>query len=83
MIWVIESSQKVKAPKTIRAQTLPFLRTQLQELADGYRPGPDAPALGDLHYRYELDENDRPLVVHSYFYNKDRKLSRFIRLRRK
>ena len=82
MIWVIETSQKVKAPKTIRAQTLSFLRTQLQDLADGYRPGEGSPPLGDLHYRYELDEKDRVCMVHSYFYNKDRKLSRFIRLRR-
>lgn len=83
MIWDVETSQKVKAPETIRANNLSFLRTQLQELADTYRPTNEAPPLGDLHYRYELDERDRPLVVHSYYYNKDRKLSRFIRLRRR
>lgn len=82
MVWDIETSQKVKAPASIKARSLASLRHKLQALANTYRPTNDAPPLGELHFRYELDENERPFVVHSFYYNRDGKLSRFIRLRR-
>jgi hypothetical protein len=80
--WIVEKSHKVKAPEYFFCASLDDLRAELQNLADTYRPGPDAPPLGELEFRYELDDDDQVLVVHAYFYNKHNDRSRFARLSR-
>lgn len=76
--WNVESHSfaGLDVPPFYRAESMDQLRSQLQRLATRRR-------LGQLHYRYELDErNDHAVVVHAYFdgYNKRRR--RFMRLRR-
>lgn len=81
--WIREKSYKVRLPRVFKAETLAGLRNQLQDYADRYRPGPDAPELGELLYQYELDENDEVCVVRAYFINRHDKKGRFARLVRK
>lgn len=80
--WIVEKSHKVKAPKYFDCLSLDDLRKVLQDLADTYRPGPSAPPLGELEFRYELDGDDEVVVVHTYFYNKHGDRARFARLSR-
>jgi hypothetical protein len=84
IIWATVKSYKVQAPDYFEATNLEHLRQQLQTLADSYIPDPDnfIPPLGDLEFRYELDENEEPDIIHAYFTDKNLSRARFIRLRR-
>lgn len=76
MIFYIEKSHVCNTPVLYHANSLEDLRNQLQSLADKND-------MGMLKFRYELDENDRPVSVHVYFTNRAGNNSRFMRLRRK
>jgi hypothetical protein len=80
--WIVERSYKVGGPMMYECANLDQLRQMLQDRADDYRPGPGAPPLGDLEFRYDLDEYERVNVVHAYFRDKHSIKQRFIRLRR-
>lgn len=80
--WVVEKSHKVKAPHTLVSSCLEDLRSQLQDLADSYWPSPNNPPLGQLEFRYELDDEDRVNKVHAFYKNKRGLKSRFMRLKR-
>lgn len=67
-------------PESIEASSLRELRQSLQDLANEYRPAPHAPSLGELEYRYELDDNEEVIVVHSYYRDKYTTLQRFARV---
>ena len=82
MQWCIETSHTVAVPQSIEADDLPELRRQVQQIADSKVARPDSPAIGELSFKYELDDNDEPMVVHSFFINRHGKKARFMRLRR-
>lgn len=76
--WDVEmhSYAGTDIPAYYRAQSMSGLRAQLQSLADERR-------VGELHFRYELDElDDEALVVHAYFTGHNGRRRRFMRLRR-
>lgn len=80
--WVIETSHLVAIPTHIDANGLVDLRRQVQHIADTKRTHTDRPPIGDLEYRYELDEQERPIKVHCFFIDSRGKRRRFMRLRR-
>lgn len=82
MRWKVNKSHKVRLPRALHCAALADLRDQLQTYADGWHPAPKAPALGQLQYRYELDGDEEPIVVHAYFENKNGLLSKFAKLTR-
>jgi hypothetical protein len=79
--WIVEKGWKVNMPDDIEAASLDDLRKSLQDLADTYRPTDHSPSLGELEYRYELDDEDEEvIVVHAYFRDKHQNLQRFARV---
>lgn len=80
--WKTEVSRKVRVPKYIEATSIEELRSRLQELANTYRVRPGSPSLGELEYRYELDDQDMVTTVHAYFVNKEGRRRQFVRLHR-
>jgi len=82
MQWRIETSHMVAVPQSIEVDDLPELRRQVQQIADSKAVRPDRPAIGELSFKYELDDHDEPVVVHSFFTNRHGKKARFMRLRR-
>lgn len=80
MRWIVEKSHKVNMPDSIECANLDELRSELQALADAYIATEENPSLGELEFRYELDDNDEPCVVYAYFYNKYGDRARFSRL---
>ena len=82
MQWNVETSHMVAVPRVIEADDLPELRGRVQQIADSKVARPDSPAIGELSFKYELDDKDEPLVVHSFFINRHGKKARFMRLRR-
>jgi len=82
MQWNVETSHMVAIPQVIVADDLPELRRRVQLIADSKVARPDSPAIGELSFKYELDEADEPVVVHSFFINRHGKKARFMRLRR-
>lgn len=82
MQWCIETSHMVAVPESIEADDLPELRRQVQQIADSKVARPESPAIGELSFKYELDDQDEPVVVHSFFMNRHGKKARFMRLRR-
>lgn len=81
--WHVEASFKVRAPEHIRARDVPILRTKLQRLANTYRPRENSPPLGELSFRFELDDQSNEIErVYAYYRNKHGKLARFMRLKR-
>lgn len=82
MIWKVEKSYKVRAPRTIKAEETRYLERRVKDLADLYHPRPGSPPLGEITFRYELDEFQEPVVAHAYFINKHGDSQRFMRLRR-
>lgn len=76
--WNIEahSYAGTDLPESYRVKSVSLLRSRLQELAYDRR-------VGQLHYRYELDEHhDKAVVIHAYFDGKNGRRHRFMRLRR-
>lgn len=82
MKWNVETSHMVAVPQSIEADDLPELRGQVQQIADSKAVRPDRPAIGELSFKYELDDRDEPVVVHAFFTNLHGKKARFMRLRR-
>lgn len=82
--WLVEKSYKVQAPEFIESQTYAELKEKLQDLADSYIPGDDAPPLGQLFYRDDRHEHEGQVshTIWVYFRNRYRKKARFMRLRR-
>jgi hypothetical protein len=80
MKWKTDKGFKVRLPRFIHCCELADLRDQLQVYADGYIPSEDSPPLGPLEYRWELDENEQPVVAHVYYVNKGGARDRFARL---
>ncbi len=76
--WNIEahSYAGTNLPTGYRARSMSHLRRQLQALATERR-------VGELKYRYELDDkNEEAVVVHAYFDGRNGGRRRFLRLRR-
>lgn len=80
--WVVERSYRVSGPMIYQCHNLDELRQQLQNRANSYRATEDAPPLGELEFRYDLDENELVNVVIAYFRDKNQIKQRFIRVRR-
>ena len=80
--WNIEMSHMVSVPRYIDATTLVDLRSRVQHIADAKKERSDRPAIGEIFFRYELDDQDRAKVVHCYFEDRHQKRRRFMRLRR-
>lgn len=80
--WAIEQSHIIAHPETIDTHSLPELRVLVQRYADNKKSRPDCPPMGEIHFRYEMDEDDKVNLVHTYFTNQRGKLQRFMRLRR-
>lgn len=78
--WIVEASHMVAVPQEYCAYSLKDLIKQVQETADSKRCDPP---MGDISFRYELDDDLIPVVAHTYFINKRGKQARFMRLRRK
>lgn len=78
--WIVQKSYKVAGPEYYDVQNLDELRSLLQARADSYIATEEHPPLGELEYRYELDDGDQPFVIHAYFYNKYGDRTRFARL---
>lgn len=78
--WIVQKSHKVRMPDSIDCANLDELRQSLQDLADTYIATDEHPPLGELEFRYELDDGDEPFIVHAYFYNKYGDRARFARL---
>jgi hypothetical protein len=78
--WIVQKSHKVNMPNSIDCANLDELRQSLQDLANTYIATDEHPSLGELEFRYELDDGDEPFIVHAYFYNKYGDRSRFARL---
>lgn len=81
-IWNIEMSHMVAVPQYILAHNLREVRAALRAIADSKITRTDRPAIGRLFYRYDVDDQDRVNVVHSYFVGRNGKQRRFIRVRR-
>lgn len=77
--WVIESSHMAAVPDYIDADDLPELRGLIQEIADSKKR---EPRMGEIEFRYQLDDKDEVSVVHCYFINRHDKRIRFMRLSR-
>lgn len=77
MIWKIEKSHMVAVPKIIEAENLPELRRRVQLIANGKR---NSPPIGELSYRYDLDANEQPCVVHAHFVGQNGLKRRFMKL---
>lgn len=80
-IFNVETSHMVDVPKRVEARSLQHMREQLQSVADSKKLRIDRPPIGPLSYRYELDDDDEPLVVHAFFVNSRGKRLRFMRLK--
>lgn len=78
--WIVQKSHKVAGPEEYWVESLDELRQLLQARADEYISTDEHPPLGELEFRYELDDNDQPFIVHAYFYNKYGDRTRFARL---
>lgn len=78
--WIVQKSHKVAGPDEYEVNSLEELRQLLQERADSYIATEEHPPLGELEYRYELDDGDEVFIVHVYFYNKYGDRARFARL---
>lgn len=76
--WTVEKHgyAGTDVPAAYRASSINALRLTLQKLANERR-------LGELHFRYELDEQrDEANVIHAYFNGNNGRRRRFMRLRR-
>lgn len=80
--WNILSSHMAAVPQFYEAENLRDLRQQIQTTADNKVVRHDRPPMGQISFRYELDENDRVCKVHAYFTNKHGKQARFMKLER-
>jgi hypothetical protein len=78
--WIVQKSHKVAGPDEYEVETLEELRELLQDRADSYISTDEHPPLGELEFRYELDDGDEPFIIHVYFYNKRGDRTRFARL---
>lgn len=80
--WKIEASYTVDHPREVEVQDLPELRSWVQSRADAKKVRVDRPPIGKLHFRYEHDADDQPIVVHVYFNDRHGARKRFMRLRK-
>lgn len=78
--WIVQKSYKVSGPEYYDVETLEELRQLLQARADSYIATEEHPPLGELEFRYELDDGDQPFIIHTYFTNKYGERARFARL---
>ena len=80
--WLVESSHMANTPDLMKAPTLRALRRKVQAIADSkpYRRG--VPPMGQIQFRYEVDDQDCVTIVHCYFVNKHGDQKRFMRLKR-
>lgn len=78
--WIVQKSYKVGGPGYYDVENLDQLRKLLQDRADDYISTDEHPPLGELDFRYELDDGDEPFIVHAHFYNKYGDRTRFARL---
>ena len=83
MAWSIEQSHMVAHPNDLETESLAELREWVQGFADSKKIRADRPAMGEISFRYEMDNStDEVTLVHTYFTNKHGKLQRFMRLRK-
>jgi hypothetical protein len=81
--WSVETSHLANIPQEFCSYSLNDLRKQLQETADDrWKTGRTKYPFGDLAFRYEMNDNDEPVVVHASFIGKAGVTKRFMRLRR-
>ena len=76
--WQVERSFLVSCPPKIWSSSVAELRSLVQRMADE-RPEKQ---LGEISFRYELDNHENPCVVHCYFKGRAGVRKRFMILRR-
>jgi hypothetical protein len=78
--WQVEKSHLVAIPEKVMAETVSDLRRWVQEKADF---STNAHPFGEISFRYELNDNEEPVIIHAYFSNRHGKQQRFMRLRKR
>jgi hypothetical protein len=77
--WHVEMSHMVAVPLIIEASSIDDLKKQIQALADGKKVHHDRPAIGQLTFVDDLDD-DGFTRIRAYFMNKHGKRTRFMRV---
>jgi len=79
--WDVETCHLIDHPTLYEPSSLKELKNWIQLAADAKKTRPNSPPLGELHFRYEADDDGSVYVIHSYFTDKGGRRRRFMRLR--